>query len=183
MATVILKNVRLAFPDLFQAKQFDGQGAFTYAATFLVEPGSENDKLVQRAIIEAVTARWEKKAPDILKTLRGNNQKCCYYPGNLKEYDGFDGMMALSAKRQQEAGHPMVVDQKKNELSPSDGKPYGGCYVNAKVDLWAQDNKWGKGIRATLIAVQFAKDGDAFSATGPATAEGFEEEEGGNELI
>jgi len=177
MATVILKDVRIAFPDLFQARQYEGQGPFTYGATFLMEPGSDAAALVHKTIKEVAAEKWTAKASDVLKSMAGNNQKICFYAGDQKEYDGFAGMMALSTKRQQEAGHPKVVDQKLNELSSQDGKPYGGSYVNAKVDIWAQENKWGKGIRATLIAVQFVKDGDAFTATGPATAEGFGEEE------
>jgi hypothetical protein len=177
MATVILKDVRIAFPDLFQARQFEGQGPFTYGATFLMDPNSEAANLVRKTIQEVATAQWQKKADDVLKAIAGNNQKICFYPGDNKEYDGFAGMMALSSKRQQEAGHPKIVDQKLNELSSADGKPYGGSYVNAKVDIWAQENKWGKGIRCTLIAVQFVKDGDAFTAAPPATTEGFGEEE------
>lgn len=173
---VMLKNVRIAFPNLFVATQFEGQGPFTYSATFLVDPSSPNHKVVMEAIKAVAAEKWADKATAILKAISGNNQKCCYYPGELKEYDGFAGMYALSAKRKQEAGHPKVIDQKMNELAQADGKPYGGSYVNAKVDIWAQENEYGKGIRATLVAVQFVKDGDAFSSTGPATTDGFEEE-------
>ena len=45
-----LTNVRLAFPDLFEAKEFEaGDGKPRYSATFLVEPGSENDKAIRKA--------------------------------------------------------------------------------------------------------------------------------------
>ena len=59
------------------------------------------------------------------------------------------------------------------ELREEDGRPYGGCYVRAVLDLWAQDNKWGKRINCTLKGVQFIKDGDAFSASTPAQDEDF----------
>lgn len=173
---LIMKDVRIAFPDVFLAKQFQGAGDLHYSATFLVSPTSPTHTLLQNTINSVAEERWKEKAKAVLKTIEGNNQKCCYYPGDLKEYDGFAGMYALSAKRSEKSGHPKVVDQKRHDLSREDGKPYGGCYVNAKVDIWAQDNEYGKGIRATLIAVQFLRDGDAFSATGPATAEGFEDE-------
>jgi hypothetical protein len=166
----------LAFPDLFEARQFDGKGPFTYGAAFLMEPTSPEKAALDAAIQEAATAKWGVKAPEILKGIVGQSQKCCFVSGDTKSnYDGYAGMWALSAKRQQDSGHPKVVDQKLNDLSPSDGKPYGGCYVTAKVEIWAQDNNFGKGIRATLIAVQFVKDGDAFSATGPADTAGLEE--------
>ena len=31
-----------------------------------------------------------------------------------------------------------------------------------QVEFWAQDNKTGKGLRATLLGVQRVRDGDAF---------------------
>ena len=176
-ATVILKRVRIAFPVFFTATQYEGKGPFTYSCTGLMAPESEAAKLMDKTIKDVAKAAWADDAGKVLKTITGNNQKICYYPGELKDYDGFAGMMALSCKRPKEAGHPKVIDQKKNELASEDGKPYGGCYVNLKVDIWAQDNKFGKGIRATLVAVQFVADGDAFTATGPSNTEGFNEEE------
>jgi hypothetical protein len=41
-------------------------------------------------------------------------------------------------------------------------KLYGGCFVNAAVKSWLQDNKHGRGVRCELVAIQFAKDGEAF---------------------
>lgn len=181
MAEVIIRGARLAFPDLFQARQFDGSGPFTYGCTLLVDPKSEDHKKIVAAIQAVAKERWSDKFETVLKGIKDNNQKICYYPGDTKDYDGFAGMYALSTKRQQEAGKPKVVDQKRQDLTPADGKPYGGCYVNAKVDIWAQDNKWGKAVRCTLHAIQFVKDGDAFTATGPANIDGFNDEEGGDE--
>ena len=34
--------------------------------------------------------------------------------------------------------------------------------ARASIDLWAQDNKYGKRINASLTHVQFVKDGDQF---------------------
>lgn len=174
---VILRDVRIAFPELFVAKQYEGAGEFSYSATFLIDPKSDAHKIMSEAIVAVGKEAWADKYESVLRAIKDNNQKCCYYPGELKEYDGFTGKYALSAKRKQSDGHPKVIDQKKNDLSPADGKPYSGCYVKVKADIWAQDNNWGKGIRATLVVVQFLKDGDAFSSTGPANTDGFDEEE------
>ena len=38
---------------------------------------------------------------------------------------------------------------------------YGGCYVNASIDLWVMDNSYGKSTRI-LNAIQFVKDGEPF---------------------
>lgn len=185
MAIVKLKGPRLSFPDLFEAKQFEGQGAFSYRAAFLlaedstvyVQQPDKSWKATKMAkIIEAVASEaWKAKAAAILKTLEGNPQKCCWYDGNLKSYDGYEDNFVLSATRNQDKGRPLVIDTDKSPLTEKDGKPYAGCYVNATVELWAQDNKYGKAIRATLRGVQFVKDGDAFSAGTPVNEDEFEE--------
>jgi hypothetical protein len=47
-------------------------------------------------------------------------------------------------------------------LNAASGRPYGGCYVNASVRLWVQDNAFGKRVNCALAAVQFAGEGKAF---------------------
>lgn len=71
---------------------------------------------------------------------------------------------------------PSVFDQQRQELTESDGKPYSGCYVNASIELWAQDNDFGKRVNAQLRGVQFLRDGDAFGGGArPADADEFDE--------
>ena len=174
--SIMLNNVRLSFPDLFQAVQYEGAGPFSYKASFLIVPGSDNDKKIRAAIERAGTAKWAAKASAIVKQAEAQGSgKFCYIDGNTKAYDGYEGTMALAASRPQDAGAPKIIDRDLSvTLTAADGRPYGGCYVNAKIAVWAQDNKFGKAIRATLIAVQFVKDGDSFGGTGPANADGFE---------
>lgn len=174
---VKLENARMSFPDLWKAVQFEGAGPFNYRATFLLaedqkvftkQPdGSWKPTTMAKVVNEVATEAWKTKAPAILKTIEGNPQKICWYDGNVKEYDGYEGNFVLSASRGQEKGRPTIKDRDASPLSEEDGRPYAGCYVNGTVEVWPQDNKWGKGIRATLRGVQFLRDGDAFSAGTP----------------
>lgn len=185
MAIVQLKGSRLSFPDLFEPKQFEGQGPFSYRASFL--QGEDTPVYLQQAdkswkattmakVIDAIAAEaWKAKAAAILKTIEGNSQKCCWYDGNAKSYDGYEDNFVLSATRNQDKGRPLIINHDKSPLTERDGKPYAGCYVNATVEIWAQDNKYGKAIRATLRGVQFVRDGDAFSAGTPVDESEFEE--------
>ena len=176
---VKLKDVRLSFPDLFTAKDYQGNGKFRYSATFLIVPGSENDKLIQAAILAAAKEEYGKDAGQI-EAWRGNPQKFCYTPGSLKKYDGYEGMMALSTHRYATQGRVGVYNRDLTPLTEADGKPYGGCYVNARVEIWAQGGK-NAGIRGGLVSVQFVRDGDAFSGATKPSADDFELiEEGAN---
>lgn len=174
---IFLKHVRIAFPELHSPKPFQGQpdSKPRYSATLLVERGSENDRLIKETIQKAAEAEWASKTKEILASIEGRPKDYCYCPGDLKEYDGYAGKMALSVSRNPEKdGPPKVIGRNLEVLTALDGKPYSGCYVNAKVDIWAQKNKYGNGIRATVVVVQFVADGEAFRGAGPATAEGFE---------
>lgn len=185
MAIVQLLNNRLSFPDLWEPVQFEGQGPFSYRASFL-QPEDQPVMLQQadkswkkttmkKVIEEVTTAAWKGKAVAIYDSIKGNSQKCCWRDGTPTGYDGYDGMYVLASSRGQEKGRPLVIDRDKSPLQASDGKPYAGCYVNATVEIWVQDNKWGKALRATLRGVQFVKDGDSFAAGTPLNDDEFTE--------
>ena len=93
------------------------------------------------------------------------------HDGNLKSnYDGFTGNMYVSSRGQMK---PTVINSDCTPLTAADGKPYSGCYVNAQVALWAQDNGYGKRINAQLRGVQFLRDGEAFGGGAVASADEF----------
>lgn len=172
MAKVKLNNVRLSFPQLFEAKAFEPGAKPRYDATFLVEPGSANDKAIRAAIDEAAKETYGAKAAAHVKAFEGNSNKFCYLDGDLKpEYDGYGGMLFLACHT---TARPMLIDRDKTPLVEADGKPYAGCYVNATVDIYAQSGKY-PGIRASFNAVQFAGDGDAFGGGAPGSVDDFED--------
>jgi len=185
MAIVQLKGARLSFPDLYTPTQVNGQGPFSYRCAFLIEesatvyekqPDGSWKATTMAKVIDAVIAeKWKNKATAIFNSIKGNPQQCCWYDGNIKSYDGYEDMFVLGSTRSQDKGRPIVLNSDKTPLTEKDGKPYAGCYVNATVEIWPQDNKHGKGLRSTLRGVQFVKDGDAFSAGTPVDEDEFEE--------
>ena len=44
-----------------------------------------------------------------------------------------------------------------------------------QIEVYPQDNTFGRGIRAQLKAVQFVKDAPAFSGGAPASADDFDD--------
>lgn len=166
---VKLQNVRLAFPALFEPKDYMNDGKFRYRATFIMPKNHPNIADIEKAMLEVATAKWGAKAQANLMAIKSNHQKCCFFDGNAKaDLNGFAGNMALNANNE---SRPVVVDRNKAALTAQDGKPYGGCYVNATIGLWAQDNQFGKAIRAELRTVTFLRDGDSFGGSAPITAD------------
>jgi len=179
---VKLSNVRIAFcQSIFEAEQYQGKGVFRHSATFLVQPGSDNDKAILAAIEAEAKLKWPKKHMAMLESMRGNSNKYCYQKGDLKEYDGFQGMMYIGTHRKASDGAPLLIDQFKNPLVQSSGKPYAGCYVNCSFDIYAQDGE-NSGIRAGLLGIQFVKDGDAFGGGGKASVDDFDSIEAPDDL-
>lgn len=177
---VLLKNVRLSYPNLFEARSFGGDGDPAFSASFLFEPGSKAHKDVEAAIKQVAELKWERRAGATLEKIRAAG-KLCLQPGERKGGDGYEGMMYVSARNKQ---RPLVLDRDKRPLTATDGRPYAGCYVNASVDIWAQDNQYGQRVNAALNGVQFLSDGEAFGAGAPPSAEDFDAlEEEADDLV
>lgn len=169
---VKLSNVRLAFPLLFEAKTVNGEGKPAFSASFLIDPADPQTKALHAAIEAVAKEKWGAKADAILKQMRAQD-KVCLHDGDLKSnYDGFPGNLYVSSRS---ITRPLVIDKDKTPLSESDGRPYAGCYVNASVELWAQDNNYGKRVNASLRGVQFYRDGDAFAGGGAASEDEFDD--------
>jgi len=194
MGTIVqLKHVRIAFiDDLFTPAQYEGQGDFRHSSTLIVEPGSANDKAIQAAINSEATAAWGKKAEAFLEDMRTNKNKFSYIKNKKDKsgevYDGFENMYALSAIRKQKDGAPLFLHNVKDpetgkakRLNGSEGVIYAGCYVNAKVEMWAQSGTYS-GIRCGLLGVQFDAAGDSFGGASRPSDEGFDAIEADDDL-
>ena len=175
MSIIKVQNVRISFPNLFEAKAVNGEGEPKFSAVFVIEPGSENHKLLTNTINAVAKEKWGAKAEGILNELKAKGrvafQERPKTNASGEVYDGFEGMYSLSASN---AARVAVIDRDTSPLTPQDGRPYGGCYVDASIDVWPQDNSWGKRINAKLRWVQFRSDGDAFSGGAPVSQDEFE---------
>jgi outer membrane protein assembly factor BamB len=162
---LVLHNVRLSFPKLWEATSVDG-GKPRYSATLLIDKGDKAQLNAVNAVIKHLvdTEYGGKPLPGDKLPLHDGEEKA-------DKFDGYEGVYSLSANRSSDHGRPNVVDVNKSPLTPDDGKPYAGCYVNAVVRLYAlngksskKPNSYGKRICASLEAIQFWRDGDPFGA-------------------
>lgn len=162
---VKLENVRLSFPELFNAKPFQ-DSAPKYSAQFLLDKVKDKAQIdmLRKAAMEVAAAKWTTGVP--------KGVQYCVRDGDEKDYQSHQGMMYISASNPEDH-RPGVIDRQSRPIVESDGTIYGGCYVNVSIDLWAQDNKYGKRINANILAVQFVKDGDPFGAKPINAAEEF----------
>ena len=167
-----IKNARLAFPKLFKAEQVNGEGEPKFGAAFLLPPNHPSIVELKKAFDTVGQAKWGEKWPAVKKQLETGDKLALHNGDTKSDLDGYEGNFFINAAT---ATRPLVIDAARNPLTAEDGKPYAGCYVNASIELWAQDNKFGKRINASLRGVQFYKDGDAFAGGGAADVEEFDD--------
>lgn len=151
-----LKNVRLSFPHLWTAHAMEEGQEPKFSATFIMDNDEHSEliKQIERQIKRAALDFWKKDMKGVKICLRDGNDK--------PELEGYgDGKMFISASSKQRRS---VVDRELSPVTEENGIVYAGCYVNASVRLWVQDNKWGKRVNAELRAVQFYRDGESFGA-------------------
>lgn len=188
MPVVILKNVRLSFPDLWKpGKPMNDGDVPKFGGQFIITPGSEAEKIAKDALVAAATETFGANWQAIVKAME-KSKKCVRQgddnldkDGNIR--NGYAGNLYIVARNK---AKPAIVgaraknaDGSWNYLNEADGKPYGGCMVNVKVNIQAMKakDKIPNQIYASLLSVQFVADGEAFGAA-PGTAEGFDDVEG-----
>ncbi len=156
---VTIHDVRLSFPALHAPKQsvINGvtSGKAAYGAVFLlskVKNKVDIEKLTKAALFTK-TEKWQAKAVNLTgKSIRDGMEKEAT-PGY-----GAD-IVFISARNERKIP---VVDQKLQPLDPESGLPYAGCYVDATVRCWAQDNSYGKRLNWALVNVQYRRKGEPF---------------------
>ena len=130
MSNVIkLQGVRLSFPSLFEKASFNGEEGKKYEATFLIP--KSNTKL--RKLIDDEMARLAAEEKQKLPS----EDKLCIRDGDNAEYDGYADHWSLKASC---TGRPTTIDRSRDPVTADDDLFYAGCYVNASIDLWFQNN-------------------------------------------
>ena len=150
---IMLKNVRLSFPSLFKTEWYAGADTEKFAATFLI-PKSDTKTVtaIEQACKQALVEKYgEGKVP--------KGFKMPLVDGDDKEYQGYADHVCIKANTKK---RPTLVNRDKTPIVEEDNILYGGCYVNASIDIWVMDNSYGKKVLASLNAIQFVKDGEAF---------------------
>lgn len=170
---VNLNDVRLLYgASLFEPRRGpNGEGDLKYSATFGFSPTHPAAALIRAAFQKLSEEKWGAKAAEVFLTLKAGN-KLCLHDGDAKaDKEGYKGNLYVSASNKIA---PLVIDGNKSPLKVTSGKPYSGAFVNAVIELWAQDNQFGKRINASLAGVQFLRDGGRLAGSGVASADDFE---------
>lgn len=184
-AVITLNNVRISFPQLYEAKTVNGQGEPAFSAAFLMAPGDPSLALIEKTILDVGFKKWKedwkrgkpgpdgKPTPGIYTILKAQGRFPLHSGDEKANYEGYAGNFALAART---PTRPGVIDRDTTPLTAQDDKCKSGDYVRASIEIWAMDNKFGKRICAKLRWVQFLAMGDRFSGGGvPVSPDEYED--------
>lgn len=171
---VVLKDVRLSFPHLFEPSASIEDGPKKYRAAFLIDPetatGKANIKKLEAAMDKAAIGVWKtkEKADKIRARLEADRSGLQDGDNGVNkegdQYPGYADMMFIKATNGRK---PKILRRDKSVIdSTESAEIYAGCYVNAVISIWATNSEkhGGNGIFATLEIVQYLRKGEPFGA-------------------
>lgn len=175
---VLLTNVRLSYPALFEPRGFEGQEP-KYSASLIIPKGDkESLKVTQEAIENAKKEGLERG------TWKGNK-----LPANLKspvrdgdtdrpDDDVYEDAYFINANSKYA---PAVVGKEKDRatgkaITLGEDDVYAGCYVNVTINFYGYSAAGNNGIAAGLGNVQKEADGEHLGGRSSAESD-FEFEE------
>jgi hypothetical protein len=163
---------RLAFAQhLFTAGTVGGEGKPAFSVTAILDPKHPAIAELKAAEEKVAKEKWGEKAPAILKSIRAADKGVVHDGDKKAEYDGFPGNMFVSMRSEK---RPNVYNNDGSQVTEADGIVYSGCYAHVMLEVWAQDNQYGKRINAQVTGVAFSRDGDSFGGgAAPASADDF----------
>ena len=179
---VIIKNARLSFHDLFQARGFQG-GDPKFSATLIcgddtkVKFARHGEQVIEgHDVLTELTAnvlsdkfgKGKHKADNWFYNKADGSTTRAKFTDKEDEYrNGVDEdtFYVTAAKREDKArnGKMVVLDQRREPIDANSGLIYSGCYVNVILDVFAYEGGSGKGVTASLEAVQLLRDGESLS--------------------
>lgn len=166
---------RLAFPNIFEPYQGDSGGNYGCKLVSISDADVAKIKATAAALIKD---RWNGK----ITSAKQLAQFALHDGEDKAQYAGFEaGKMYLSLNSKV---RPPAVDRKGVPVAKEQGVFYSGCWVDAYIELWCQDNSNGKGLNATLRGIQFVKDDTPFAGGKPMSLDEFEaleDEDGGDD--
>lgn len=154
--TILVKGLRGSYPHLDKPYKGDngGEGGPKYS---IVGLSPKDRKDVVQACVKAIDALLAekndgKKIPSDKKFMRDGDQT---------GKEGYEGCYTINAS-ESENNPPILRDERNKTVTPDKAlrKFYAGCVVNILIKPWFQNNKFGKRVNASLLAVQFMEDGE-----------------------
>lgn len=168
---LLINDARISFPQLWHddVRVVNGkEQVYPKSATILLSKTKHADTLgainaQMKAAINASESVKKAVAQAGMKAFKGICLRGAGEEGWRDEYPA--DHMVLKANCKKGSKPPLALHADKTHASEKDDPFYSGCRVNVKVQIWLQDNQWGRRINCKLVALQFAGDDEPLDAS------------------
>lgn len=180
---IYLSDVRLSFPNLaepqIQKNEQTGKDRISYGCDLIMPENHPGYAQFMQAYTAKAQEKWKQHAPQVMQMIHSDRKSRCYGTDadkidkkTFQPYGGYAGNVYITTSSkvapQMILPNGSVADANNTMAYKALAmKLYSGCYVNAAVRPWLQENQHGRGVRCDIIAVQFCKDGDPFGEGRP----------------
>ena len=153
--SVVLKEVKLLYPSLVNKATFSGISTDKYQASFLLDETQHKDVIV--ALRKEIAQEIGKSGLKIPK------DKYCVKHGSDFEDDFYNNQLIVRSSNRNEI---LLIDRQKEPIVDK-SIFYSGCIVTAVIDIWIQNNQYGKRVNSTVRLIQFVQDGEKLDLAEP----------------
>lgn len=183
---VLLTNVRLSYPALFEPRGFEGQEPKYSASLIIPKNDTESLKVIKEAIENAKQrgleeGKWKgNKLPANLKTPVRDGDK------EREDDEVYEGAYFINANSKHA---PAVVGKEKDRatgkaITLGDDDVYAGCYVNVTINFYPYSAAGNNGIAAGLGNVQKEAEGERLGGRSSAESDfDFEEVDSDDDFL
>lgn len=164
MTILDLSNVRTSYlywhePFLAKPSPQNPNPKPVFTSHFLMAPNHPDLAKVAATIEEVGLAEWKDQWPMFKEAFKQKDSLCLHKGDVTKvgqpEYAGLYYVSGNNKRR-----FTVIRGDRTPIVNPTE--LYSGCWVNAKIDIWAQNNQWGKRINATITGIQLVRTDEAF---------------------
>lgn len=143
-----------------------------YPAHFIVAPDHPVVAAVVAAMKTAANGLWGTNGPAMYESLKAKHMLCLKEGSVMKPgEEAYAGKLFIAGNAKKRF---TIVGPDKTPVQQGDQfAPYSGCYVNGIIQVWAQDNSWGKRINAQVMGVQFTRHGESLGGGRIASPDDF----------
>ena len=175
---ILVSNVRLSFPHLAEPQrqviETTGKERISYNCELILPQDHPSFAKFMQVYASMALEKWKEHAQAVMQMIQSERKLRCFGRGEEKvnkktfqPYDGYAGNVYITVGRDTP---PQIIQGDGTPIDPNNTmayqqltrKMYGGCRVNAAIKPWLQENKYGRGVRCDLVAIQFAGDDKAF---------------------
>ena len=175
---ILVSNVRLSFPHLAEPQrqviETTGKERISYNCELIMAQDHPAFAKFMQVYANMALEKWKEHAQAVMQMIQSERKLRCFGRGEEKvnkktfqPYDGYAGNVYITVGRDTP---PQIIQADGTPIDPNNTmayqqltrRMYGGCRVNAAIKPWLQENKYGRGVRCDLVAIQFANDDKAF---------------------